>query len=118
MRVLAIRALTPSRQLAGRHYGEEIARKYGCQVREWLLDYVCSGLVVAVVLTGVDAVRITRTLAGESPLPLPGTIRGDLSCDNRHLANAEHRADRNLIHTADSLEAARREIRLWFGALT
>ena len=118
LRLLAMRLLIPSRVLAQQHYGEEIERKYGRQVREWLLDYVVEGPVVALVLSGPEAVRTARSVAGESPCPAEcaaGTIRADLGHDTRKLANAAGRALRNLIHTSDSPEAARWETMLWFG---
>jgi len=119
LRLVALRMLTATRQMAEEHYGEEIERKYGRQVREWLLDYVCDGMVVPMVLGGEDAVAVVRATAGASPIPAecgPGTIRGDLSDDTRELATAQQRALRNLIHTADSPESAVREMRLWFDA--
>jgi nucleoside-diphosphate kinase len=121
LRVAEMRLLTPPRELAERHYGEEIARKHGEHVRRWLLDYICSGPVVALVLTGEEAIRLAREVGGQSPFPEdcgPGTIRGDLADDTRERAMAEQRAVRNLIHTSDSPEAARQEIALWFGEIT
>jgi nucleoside-diphosphate kinase len=119
LRLAALRMLTATRQMAEEHYGEEIERKYGRQVREWLLAYVCDGMVVPMVLVGDDAVATARATAGASPIPAecaPGTIRRDLSDDTRELATAEQRALRNLIHTADSPESAAREMCLWFDA--
>jgi len=118
LRLLELRLLIPSRGLAEQHYGEEIERKYGRQVREWLLDYVIEGPVVALVLSGPDAVRTARSVAGEAACPTqcaPGSIRADLGTDTRECAMAAGRALRNLIHTSDSPDAARRETALWFG---
>jgi nucleoside-diphosphate kinase len=121
LRLLQMRLLIPSRALAEDHYGEEIARKYGHHVREWLLDYVVEGPVVALVLSGPEAVRTARSLAGEAACPTqcaPGTIRADLGSDTRECAMAAGRALRNLIHTSDSPDAARSETMLWFGEPT
>lgn len=118
LRALALELLTPSRELAGHHYGVEIERKYGSQVREWLLEYLVEGPVVAMVLAGPDAVGVTRRIAGESASPAdcaPGTIRAEFGNDSRESAMADGRALRNLIHTSDSPHAAEREIQLWFG---
>ena len=117
LRLLEMRLLIPSRVLAQQHYGEEIERRYGRQVREWLLDYVVEGPVVALILSGPQAVRTARSLAGEAACPTEcaaGTIRADLGSDTRELAMAAGRALRNLIHTSDSPEAARSETMLWF----
>jgi len=117
-RLAALQMRAPSRELAARHYGPEIADRYGEDVRQWLLDYLVSGPVVALVLVGEDAVRVVRRASGEAADPpecAPGTIRYDLSDDTRAAAMAEGRVLRNLIHTADSPAAARCEIALWFG---
>ncbi len=88
----------------------------GRQVREWLIDYVSSGPVVAFVLEGVHAVSVVRKLVGDT-LPYraaPGTIRGDFSVDSPTVANLMKRPVRNLIHASGSVEEAALEIPLWF----
>jgi nucleoside-diphosphate kinase len=117
-RVAALQMRSVPRELAEQHYGEEIADKYGEEVRGWLLDYIVSGPVVVMVLVGDDAAEVVRRTSGEAadpPACAPGTIRRDLCDDTRAAAVAEGRALCNLIHTSDSPEAARREIALWFG---
>lgn len=121
LRLSAMRLLIPSRALAGQHYDEEIERKYGREVREWLLDYLAEGPVVVLVLSGPRAVQTARSLAGEAACPTMcavGTIRADLSRDTREQANMMGRALRNAIHTSDSPEAALRETAIWFGGHT
>jgi nucleoside-diphosphate kinase len=53
-----------------------------------------------------------RSLAGstEPTLAPPGTIRGDLGCD------VGHGKTENVVHRSDCVEAAGREVKLWFGA--
>lgn len=46
----------------------------------------------------------------------PGTIRGDLGDDSLAAALAEQRLVRNLVHTSDDAQAARRDFGTWFGA--
>ncbi|MGW1496846.1 nucleoside-diphosphate kinase [Streptomyces sp. NPDC002402] len=46
----------------------------------------------------------------------PGTIRADLGSDSLDAALAEKRLVRNLVHTSDDPEAARRDFGTWFGA--
>ncbi|WP_240660033.1 nucleoside-diphosphate kinase [Streptomyces sp. WAC 01529] len=46
----------------------------------------------------------------------PGTIRGDLGEDSLNAALAEKRLVRNLVHTSDDPDAARRDFGTWFGA--
>ncbi len=117
LELIATRLVVPDRELAGRHYGEAIARKHGEHVRELLLDYITSGPCLAMVWEGPNAVTTIRQVAGEHFCPQqcpPGTIRRDMCSDSVELANSEDRALENLIHAADALETADEEIRLWF----
>ncbi|MEU7228907.1 nucleoside-diphosphate kinase [Streptomyces chrestomyceticus] len=45
-----------------------------------------------------------------------GTIRGDLGTDSLTAALAERRLVRNLVHTSDDADAARRDVGTWYGA--
>ena len=117
LRLVAMRMTQATRELAEQQYGEEIARKHGDHVREWLLQYTCDGSVVPMVWEGDNAVATVRAVAGDKPSPsdcLPGTIRRDLCTDSQELASGQQRAIANLIHTADSAASAEREIGIWF----
>lgn len=90
---------------------EDVAKKYyaeheGKDFFPGLVEYVTSGPSVAIVLEGKGAVATVRGLIGttDPAEAQPGTIRGDMGMD----------ISRNLIHGADSLESAQREIRLFF----
>ncbi len=90
----------------------------GRQVRQWLIDFVASGPVMAFVLEGTHAVAVTRKLVGDT-LPFraaPGTIRGDFSADSPTVANLQKRPVRNLVHASGSPDEAAFEIDLWFAA--
>lgn len=65
-----------------------------------------SGPVVSMVWEGLNAIKVGRLLIGEwSPDgSIPGTIRGDFSIDRL----------RNIIHGAETIKDAKREINLWF----
>jgi nucleoside-diphosphate kinase len=71
---------------------------------------------IALILEGSDAVAKVRRLVGstEPASAAAGTIRGDYSSDTIALADAEDRGLHNLVHAADSTEAAQREIEIWF----
>lgn len=75
---------------------------------EGLIDYITSGPVVKMVLTGPDAVVVCRKLMGATNPrdAAPGTIRGDLGLI----------MDANIVHGSDSPESAEREIAVFFGA--
>lgn len=88
----------------------------GKMIREWLIKYIISGPVLAVILEGPHAIDLVRKICGHT-LPAdaaPGTIRGDLAYDSSYLANTGKRAIKNLIHASGSLEEAKYEIPLWF----
>ena len=82
----------------------------------WLLDYVSSGPVIAILLEGYHAVENVINMAGPT-MPVsapPGSIRGDFSADSAAYANAEKRGVANLIHISGSIEEANFEKSLWF----
>jgi nucleoside-diphosphate kinase len=119
--------------VANRHIGEIIARfeRVGLQIErleltlvspeqaaanyaehqgkpfyDGLISYITSGPVVKMVLSGEDAVAITRKLMGATnpKEAAPGTIRGDFGLV----------MDANVIHGSDSPESADREIGIFF----
>jgi len=88
----------------------------GKMVKVWLVDYITSGNVVAMVWEGSLAVANVRRLCGNT-LPSkaePGSIRGKYGLDSAVLANSEKRPVFNLIHASGNLEEAQTEIKLWF----
>ena len=62
--------------------------------------------VVALALSGVDAVHVVRAMCGvtNGREAAPGTIRGDLSMSNQQ----------NIVHASDSVENAAIELRRFF----
>lgn len=71
-----------------------------------LINFITSGPVVLMVIEGENCVQIVRQMAGStSPLDaIPGSIRGDYSVDLL----------KNIVHTSDSVESSRREIKNFF----
>ncbi len=71
-----------------------------------LVNYIMSGPVMVLVISGENAVELVRNMAGNTdPLKaLSGTIRGDFSADIQN----------NIIHTSDSLVNAEKEINIYF----
>lgn len=101
----------PDRSLVAQHYRDAQDEPFFND----LLEYLAGELVVAAVLVGDDAVTTGREIVGDSDPAeaAPGTIRGDLGQDSVEQADQEQRAVRNVVHAADSPEAAEREISLW-----
>jgi len=89
----------------------------GRMVKGWLVDFICSGPVVAMALEGNHAVENVRKIVGNTvpTLAEAGTIRGDFSADSQDAANKEKRPVKNLVHASGTLEEAEFEIGLWFG---
>ncbi len=101
---------------AKKDLGSDDPMVLGKMVVKWLLDYVQSGPVVAMLIEGRHAVDNVLALAGPT-MPVnaaPGTIRGDYSTDSAAYANAEKRGVSNLIHISGSIEEANFEKTLWF----
>ena len=96
--IVAMKMLTPSRELAEEHY----AVHRGKDFFEPTVEFVTSGPVVAMVVQGENAIQLIRTTMGATrPLDAaPGTIRGDLTISMQQ----------NLIHGSDSPETAATEI--------
>ena len=88
---------------AAANYAEHLGKPF----YEGLVEYVTSGPVVKMVVSGPEAVKLCRKLMGvTNPLDAaPGTIRGDFGVV----------LDANVIHGSDSPESAEREIGIFFG---
>lgn len=101
-KIVAMKFLRLTREMAEEHYREHVGKPF----YEGLIEYITSGPVVAMVLEGKNVVKGMRTLMGATnPLEAaPGTIRGDFGLD----------VGRNVIHGADSVESAAREIAIYF----
>jgi len=102
LKLVAVKLLKAERGLLASHYAEHEGKPF----YESLLETMCGGPVLAMVLEGADAVTAARMLNGATdPLKAaPGTIRGDFGLEMAH----------NVVHASDSVQSARREIALWF----
>ena len=105
LKIVALRHMTVSRELAERHYAEHAERPFFGE----LVAFITSGPIAAMVLEGVDAVKAARQVIGATnPLEAAtGSIRGDFAVET----------GRNLVHGSDSPESADREIGLFFPGL-
>jgi nucleoside-diphosphate kinase len=103
LKIVALRHLTVTRELAERHYAEHAERPFFGE----LVDFITSAPLVAIVLEGVDAVKAARQVIGATnPLEAaPGSIRGDFAIE----------MGVNMVHGSDSPESAAREAALFFG---
>jgi len=145
LRALKIEMMRPSQELVQQHYpdsrewytsiGDKTKQGYallgkdsqeefatdssieiGKIVKVWLVDFISSGDVLAMVWEGNAAVTNVRRLCGNT-LPIladPGSIRGRYSIDSPDAANAAKRPITNLIHASGEINEANSEIKLWF----
>ena len=102
LKVVALRLMQMDDALARRHYAEHEGKPF----LEGLVRYITACPLIAAVFEGTRAVEMVRQAVGATDpgKAAPGTIRGDLGLE----------IGRNLVHGSDSLEAAEREIRLFF----
>lgn len=105
LRVVALRHMTMTRELAAQHYAEHSERPFFGE----LVDFITSAPLVAMVLEGKDAVKAARQVIGATnPLEAaPGSIRGDFAIET----------GQNMVHGSDSPESAAREAALFFPEL-
>jgi nucleoside-diphosphate kinase len=91
-----------SRKLAEKHYNEHKEKDFF----NILIDYITSGPVVVMVISGDNAISRVRELMGptDSRVAKKGTIRGDFGDD----------ITSNVVHGSDSRQSAEREIKLFF----
>ncbi len=97
-----MKCFKPSHEILSEHYSEHVHRPFFKK----LIEFMSSGEVVVMVLEGVDAVDVVRSINGATHYKdaLPGTIRGTFALD----------ITENLVHGSDSSINAIREIEIWF----
>ncbi len=101
---------------ANKELKTEDPAEIGKMVREWLIDFMCSGPIIKIVVKGTHAVDMIRKLSGQT-MPSAaetGTIRGDFSVDSAAAANRDKRAVHNIVHASETPEEAEHEIKFWF----
>lgn len=101
-----LKMVTASTELLHAHYEEHIGKPFF----EPLVEFMLSGPVVAIRLSGNRVIEGFRSLAGttDPTTAAPGTIRGDLGRD------WGLKVAQNLVHGSDSAESSARELALWF----
>jgi nucleoside-diphosphate kinase len=102
LRLVAMRLMTMSRDLAVQHYAEHEGKPFFDE----LVSFITSGPLVAMVLEGESAIVAARQVIGATnPLEATtGSIRGDYAVT----------VGQNMVHGSDAPESAAREVRLFF----
>ena len=103
--VEALEMRTMDASLADQHYADHVEKAFYPPLKE----FMTSGPLVALVLSGDDVISVVRAMIGatDGRKAAAGTIRGDYSLSNRE----------NLVHASDSPASAERELALWFPKL-
>ena len=102
LNIVALKLIRVTPELARQHYAEHVNKPF----YKGLEEFITAAPIVAMILEGLDAVRVVRDLLGKTSglEAAPGTIRGDFSSSRQM----------NLVHASDSPASARREIELYF----
>lgn len=102
LQITAMKMLRLSDEFLAAHYAHLVDKPFYGDV----VAFMKMTPVVALRVTGKDAVGIVRSLCGvtDASLAAPGTIRGDLGTD----------IQANIVHASDSLETANDEIVRFF----
>lgn len=102
LNLTALKLLKLTPETAAKHYEEHLNKPFYPK----LIEFITSGPIVAMVLSGPNAVKIVRTMMGSTnPVEaMPGTIRGDYATI---MSN-------NIVHGSDSIVSAQREIAIYF----
>ena len=100
--IRAARLLSVTPEMAAQHYAEHKDKPF----YEELVTHITSAPIFAMIVEGPSAVRVVRGMLGATnPLDAaPGTVRGDFGLDVK----------RNVVHSADSLASAERELAIFF----
>lgn len=103
LKIVGMKLMQISKDLAAQHYAEHKERPF----YQGLVDFMTSKPVVALAIKGPKAVSVVRKMMGATFgfNAEPGTIRGDYGVSNQF----------NLVHGSDGVEAAARELKLFFG---
>jgi len=101
-KLVGMKMIQAPRKLLETHYSDLKAKPFF----PGLIEYMQLGPVVAMAWEGDNVVKTARQMLGATKPSEsePGTIRGDLCVD----------VGRNIIHGSDSIEAAIKELNLWF----
>ena len=102
LQIRGMKLMNVTEEIAGRHYGEHVGKPFF----DSLVQFITSSPVVAMAVTGDNAVQVMRTIMGATnpQESSPGTIRGDFGMT----------IGLNLIHGSDSVESAERELGIFF----
>ena len=112
LKIIALKFIEIDREFSKKHYFEHIGKNF----YKGLEDFLVSGPVVAMILEGIESIKLVRKIVGgtEPHSSDMGTIRGDYSHITYDRADKTGGQMPNLIHASDNVKNAEIEIDLWF----
>lgn len=116
LKVVGLKMIWVDEKFAKKHYTDDITKRRGEHVRNYLVNFLKEGPVVAMVLEGISSIEIVRKIVGETEpkAAVPGTIRGDFAHVSYAYADKKKMVVRNVVHASANKKDAQYEIRLWF----
>jgi len=116
LKIIGMKMVWVDEEFARKHYTEDLEKRRGKHVRDYMADFIKSGPIVAFVLEGVDAIDNVRKMVGatEPKSAVPGTIRGDFSHVSFAHCDEKKQGVKNLIHASSDKKDAEYEVSLWF----
>ena len=102
IKITAMKMIIIPEELARFHYSEHKDKDFF----QGLLNFITSGPSVIMVLEADHVIEMVRTMVGNTNPTFAdtGTIRGDFATS----------VENNMIHASDSIEAAEKEVHLFF----
>ncbi|MDP3881090.1 MAG: nucleoside-diphosphate kinase [bacterium] len=102
LKIIGLKMLRLDDVLTKAHYGKYEDKPFFAGLK----DFMQSSPIVAVVLCGVNAVKVTRLIVGQTKSyeAIPGTIRGDFAMSMQS----------NLVHASDPEENPAEEVKRFF----
>ncbi|MHA1721634.1 MAG: nucleoside-diphosphate kinase [Candidatus Baldrarchaeia archaeon] len=103
LKIVALKMIKLSKEKAEELYSIHKGKSFFQE----LIEHITSAPIVAMILEGENAIQIVRNMIGATDPSKadPGTIRGDYALT----------ITKNVVHAADSVESAKREIKVIFG---
>ncbi|SHE87419.1 nucleoside diphosphate kinase [Marinitoga hydrogenitolerans DSM 16785] len=102
IKIIALKMIWVTKEQAEELYQEHKGKSFYND----LIDFVLSGPVVVMILEGPRVIEMVRHIIGNTdPLKAsPGSIRGEFGMS----------VTKNIVHASDSLESAKREMKIFF----
>jgi nucleoside-diphosphate kinase len=113
LKIVGLKMIQIEPNFSKKHYAAHINKKF----YKSLEKFIISGPVIAMVIEGINAVKVVRKIVGttEPKGADVGTIRGDFAHISYEHADKKGKAIENLIHASGNSEEAKQEVNLWFG---